>query len=123
MSEGGSGQSVAAFIDALAAFRSVNVFNPYADHCPEHDHASSAAIRRDNLRLVIEAAMCRRTESIWIGRDLGYRGGRRTGLALTDDVHLDSHAALLGTLPLKRATTGCEIPERTAAMIWRMLGS
>ena len=31
-------------------------------------------------------------DAIWIGRDLGYRGGRRTGLALTDDLHISQHA-------------------------------
>jgi len=28
------------------------------------------------------------SNTIWMGRDLGYRGGRRTGLALTDEAHL-----------------------------------
>jgi hypothetical protein len=60
-------------------------------------------------------------DSVWIARDLGYRGGRRTGLALTDDVHLVEHAALFGAPPLARATKGSAVAERTATVIWQVL--
>jgi hypothetical protein len=71
------------FVEALAAFRLPNVFNPYIDSCPEHDLDESPAIRRSNLVAVIEGAFGVGVETMWLGRDLGYRGGRRTGLALT----------------------------------------
>jgi hypothetical protein len=58
---------------------------------------------------------------VWIARDLGYRGGRRTGLALTDEWHLDAHANLFGALPLARATKGPLVGERTAKIIWQVL--
>lgn len=61
-------------------------------------------------------------ESIWFGRDLGYRGGRRTGLALTDEAHLDVAEALLGTCGLRIATTGPVVSERTASITWNVLG-
>ena len=56
-----------------------------------------------------------------IARDLGYRGGRRTGLALTDEMHLVDHAELLGASPLARATKGSAVAERTATTIWQVL--
>ena len=77
--------SVRDFIEQLAKLRFDGVFNPYADICPEHDKADAPAIRRRNLAFALEAALNCRVESLWIARDLGYRGGRRTGLALTDD--------------------------------------
>ncbi|MGW5961009.1 uracil-DNA glycosylase [Methylorubrum thiocyanatum] len=109
------------FIDALAGLRFNNVFNPYADACVDHDAPGAAAIRRTNLRLVLEAAIAGGVDSIWIARDLGYRGGRRTGLALTDEVHLAAHAGLYGRLPLARATRGPAMAERTATVIWDVL--
>ncbi len=58
---------------------------------------------------------------MWIARDLGYRGGRRTGIPLTDDVHLPLVGRLLSGVELQRATKGPIIAERTAAVIWRVL--
>jgi len=59
-------------------------------------------------------------EAIWVGRDLGYRGGRRTGLALTDDVHVERHARRWD-LMAERPTVGAAMAERTAAVIWDVL--
>ena len=69
---------------------------------------------------MLEAAINCDLDSIWVGRDLGYRGGRRTGLALTDDLHVDAHAKRWG-LSIDRPTKGKVISERTAAVIWDML--
>lgn len=110
-----------AFVSALAELRFANTFNPYAERCEAHDYKDAPAIRRYNLALVLEAAMLNGVDSVWVGRDLGYRGGRRTGLALTDEVHLGHHASLYGTLPLKRATRGPAVSERTASVIWQVL--
>jgi hypothetical protein len=113
--------TVATFIEQLAELQFDCAFNPYAEACAEHDKADAPEIRRRNLALVLDAAVSRGVESIWIARDLGYRGGRRTGLALTDEVHLGAHAALLGTAPLARSTRGPVVAERTATIIWQML--
>lgn len=69
---------------------------------------------------MLQAAMEVDIDAIWIGRDLGYRGGRRTGLALTDDVHIDMHAARWG-IAAGRPTMGQAVAERTAAVIWGVL--
>src|SRR5687767_984828 len=95
---------IAAFVDGLAAFRLKNVFNPYGDHCQQHDRPDAPVIRRENLRLVLEASLAKGLDSVWVGRDLGYRGGRRTGIALTDEPHLPELATRLGKIALMRAT-------------------
>lgn len=110
-----------SFVEALAELRFKDTFNPYSDACAEFDFEDAAAIRRRNLRLVLDAAIQHGADSIWIARDLGYRGGRRTGLALTDEAHLSDHSGLYGELPLSRATKGPALAERTATVIWQTL--
>lgn len=114
-------RSGADLIDKLAALRFDQVFNPYVEICPQHDGRDAVSIRRRNLELVLSAVLERGADSIWIGRDLGYRGGRRTGLPLTDELHLASYSELLGTPPLIRATRGEVVGERTATIVWSML--
>jgi hypothetical protein len=114
-------QIATSFVDQLTALHFENVFNPYTDTCPIHDQVDAPLIRCRNLQLVLEAAISGGVDSIWIARDLGYRGGRRTGLALTDDIHLSGHAQLFSTLPLARATQGFAMGERTAAVVWQAL--
>jgi hypothetical protein len=108
------------FVRAICALEFANTFNPYADRCPVHDAPSAPKTRSDMLLAMLYAATQVEIDSIWIGRDLGYRGGRRTGLALTDDVHICAHAARWG-LSAERPTTGQAVAERTAAVIWRVL--
>lgn len=109
------------FLDSLASLRFRDTFNPYRDACIEHDFADAPLIRRRNMRLVLEAAVAHEVDSIWVARDLGYRGGRRTGLALTDEAHLTAHAGLYGQLPLAKATRGPAMAERTAKVVWGAL--
>lgn len=109
------------FVALVADLKFDNAFNPYSDKCPDFDQPDAAAIRRGNLANALEAALASGVESVWIARDLGYRGGRRTGLALTDEAHLDAHASLLGVEHLRRSTLGPAAAERTAKVIWRML--
>lgn len=110
------------FVSALEAMSLPSVFNPWRDHCPVHDVADAAARRRQNLETYLEAAVGAHVRTMWIARDLGYRGGRRTGVPLTDEVHLAAATALLGGADLNRATEGPPMAERTAAVIWRVLG-
>lgn len=109
------------FAESLANTSLRSVFNPYSDHCTLHDRDDGASVRKRNLVQCLEAAIEARADTIWIARDLGYRGGRRTGVPLTDEVHLKSAGALLGGIKLDRATRGPVVAERTAAVVWRML--
>jgi hypothetical protein len=105
----------------LAEMRLPFVFNPYADCCSIHDRGDAVRLRRKNLQVFLEAALASKVDTIWIARDLGYRGGRRTGVPLTDEVHLDLVGQLFGGIKLKRATRGPVMAERTAAVVWNVL--
>lgn len=108
------------FIASLAALRFEHVFNPYSNRCDVFDRTDAPEKRSLMLLRILDAASTTEIDSIWIGRDLGYRGGRRTGLALTDDVHIEAHAARWG-IEADRPTRGKIQSERTAAIIWRVL--
>ncbi|MHB0670024.1 uracil-DNA glycosylase [Roseomonas mucosa] len=109
------------FANSLASTTLKSVFNPYSDYCALHDRDDGARVRKRNLVRCLEAAIEAQVDTIWIARDLGYRGGRRTGVPLTDEVHLTSASALLGGISLDRATRGPVVAERTAAVVWRVL--
>lgn len=108
-------------VQALSGIEIDHVFNPYRNRCDLHDRHDAPARRRSNLELALTAAAERQVRTVWIARDLGYRGGRRTGLPLTDEVHLDSFNALYNGIGLRKATKGPAMAERTAAIIWQML--
>lgn len=113
----------AIFVKALASIRLEDVFNPYADTCPVFDRADAPASRRRNLRSFLTAAAELGVDTIWMGRDLGHRGGRRTGVALTDEYHLPDLARLYPGSDSQQATRGPAMAERTAAEIWAALHS
>lgn len=108
------------FVNALKELRFENVFNPYVDRCVVHDLHDAPSRRATALLNLLEAAVATEVNALWIGRDLGHRGGRRTGLALTDDLHLSTHGTRWN-VSIERATTGSMVAERTAAIIWSML--
>ena len=112
---------VEAIIQDLSTIKMENVFNPYADYCDLHDRCDAPLQRQRNLASTLDAALDLRVRTVWIARDLGYRGGRRTGLALTDEVHLGSLSFLYNGLTVKKATKGPVVGERTAKFIWKML--
>ncbi len=108
------------FVNDVAGLRFDNCFNPYVDRCVVHDSYDAPRRRASALSTLIESAVQGPVDAIWVGRDLGYKGGRRTGLALTDDVHVDEHAKRWNC-SVERATVGAAVIERTAAVIWSML--
>ena len=110
------------FVEAVASLQFKDCFNPYSDRCEVHDRRDAPRRRAAALSAMLRRAAEKPVDAIWIGRDLGYRGGRRTGLALTDDVHLGQHAKRWNLdLVAKRPTFGSPVAERTAAVIWGML--
>lgn len=110
-----------SFVAALSEVRLSDVFNPYRDVCPVHDLSDAANRRQRNLQGCLEAALDTNADTIWIARDLGYRGGRRTGVPLTDEAHLLDAQNLFSGAMLERATNGPVVAERTATITWRLL--
>ena len=109
-----------SFVEVLEKLTFENTFNPYSDRCPIHDLDDAPSIRSRTLRALLEAAKQREIDDLWVGQELGYRGGRRTGLAFTDDVYFQEHVEHWG-VPFERPTKGKEVQEPTATAVWSML--
>lgn len=107
-----------SWLAAVRSFAEPDVFNPYSSLCPHYDKPNAADVRFAVLARVLNRAIESGVDSIWIGRDLGYRGGRRTGLALTDDVHHHAHLGRWGIQPPESFLKGAAVTERTASVIW-----
>ena len=108
------------FVEALRELSLRNTFNPYSERCVRYDRNDAPQLRSATLVSMLESATKREVDSFWIGRDPGHRGGRRTGLAFTDDIHLHEHAERWG-ISIRRPTRGGKVVERTAAVVWRAL--
>ena len=108
------------FLFVLRAMRFEHAFNPFAERCAVHDGAKASERRAEILLAMLAAAERRGTRSLWLGRDFGWRGGRRSGLAFTDDLHFSQHLAHFG-LKAARPTKGPPMTERTAAAVWDAL--
>lgn len=113
--------NVNIFVTQLSEVSLRDVFNPYRDLCGYHDHSGSPTIRRLNLQLYLETAIACGADSVWLGRDCGYRGARRTGIALTDERHLEILEQHFGINGLVKATVGGSIKERTATEVWKVI--
>ena len=107
------------FVTMLEGLYFQDSFNPYSECCATYDCDGAARMRRDSLLKILLAATESGVDSLWVGRDFGYRGGRRTGLALTDDVHLYKHAERWG-VSIEKPTKDIK-KESTATVVWDVL--
>ena len=108
------------FVEQLKQLRFDDTFNPYSSLCPVYDLGDAPQRRSEILVSLLNAASGQDVDSVWVGRDLGHRGGRRTGLPLTDDVHFKMHVRRWG-LSFERPTRRQMVAERTAAIVWGIL--
>lgn len=108
------------FVDFVSSIELPNTFNPYKDRCDKYDQVNAPRIRRAALLALVRKASEVEIDSLWVGRDLGHRGGRRTGLALTDEIHMESYAKRWD-IEFKPVTVGPPVSERTADVIWQAL--
>lgn len=113
--------SIDELVQSIAAISLPNVFNPYSDVCEIHDNAMSPIIRCQNLKNLLQVSVESNVSTMWFGRDLGYLGGRRTGVALTDEIHLSHHQKMFRDVDLRKATKSPVQGERTANMTWDYL--
>ena len=109
-----------SFVSKVRELKFPNTFNPYVERCEQYDKPYAPEIRAGVLLNILQAAGKVDIDSIWIGRDLGHRGGRRTGLALTDDFRFSVHTKRWG-VEVDRPTVGPLVRERTATVVWEML--
>ncbi len=108
------------FVSKLRKLKFPNTFNPYVDRCNQYDKPHAPEIRARVLLDILQVAKKADIDAIWIGRDLGHRGGRRTGLALTDDFRFSVHTRRWG-VDGERPTKDPMLRERTATVVWEML--
>ena len=107
------------YVNRLQGLKFDDAFNPYTDICPKYDRGDAPMIRSETLRAMIASAQSQGVQDMWVGRDLGYKGGRRTGLAFTDDASLSLHCERWG-IPVIRPTQGW-VTEISASAIWEAL--
>jgi hypothetical protein len=112
-----SRRAIDAFLNDLCSYEAEQVFNPWTTNCEYVDVEDSFRIRRQNLRTVLCACADAGEVDVWVGRDLGWRGGRRTGVALVDEYSLDGYARSIEVPILAKATAGPVMRERTATEI------
>ena len=113
--------SIDAFLKTIQAYQSSNVFNPYSDVCEDYDSNESPQARLEVLKTILEKATQEGVDAIWLGRDLGHKGGRRTGLALTDDLNVDNHLQRWGITECTLPRPEQPVKENTATVVWEKI--
>lgn len=110
-------------VEYIAQVKVIDVFNPYSEVCPIYDYEYSPALRKGLISQIFEKSKSVDVNCLWLGRDLGYNGGRRTGLAFTDDVHVVNHLSRWGIDYPGDIVRNFGVKERTATTIWGVLNS
>ena len=110
-------QAIESFLEELSIFKAHAVFNPWGENCEWADVHESFHVRRRNLRTVLYACAAAEEVDLWVGRDLGWRGGRRTGVPFVDEYALTAYAQSIDLTVLEKATASAAMKERTATEI------
>ena len=110
----------ARFVRELRGLSFEDAFNPYSNRCTVYDKEDAPERRSRILLSLLKATLDQDVDAVWVGRDLGHRGGRRTGLSFTDDVHFRMHLKRWG-LSFKRPTKPPVVAEQTAGIVWHIL--
>lgn len=115
-------KNVCEFVDAVSTLRFEDAFNPYFDRYDPFDLDDAPQIRKSNLQSVLLAAAAKGVDDLWVALELGHKGGRRTGLAMTDDTNLLAHGERFGVAgSLRAATKAGPVKELTAGCVWKSL--
>ena len=111
-----------SFIAKLANYQGENIFNPYKDVCWEHDKDQTAPQKRqENLLEVLKFFEDNQCDALWVGLALGYKGGRNTGLAFTDEYNIGKASGVYKTQLLTTQKGHSLQKENTANCIWDIL--
>ena len=109
------------FVDALESLSFENAFTLIQIAALWHDLDDAPRRRSQTLRSMLQVAIRLGVDDLWIGQALGYCGGRRTGLAFTDDAHIHAHAERWDVSIARRPTRGEEVAEKSATAVWSVL--
>ena len=116
-------RSTDRLFELLTAYDSPRAFNQYRDVHPELDHPHGAGVRRQNLRLYLEAFAGARF--VLVGEAAGYAGCRFSGIPFTCETQLAGPERLgwaAGKDLGRSSTAGKAWVERSARIVWGVLG-
>jgi hypothetical protein len=109
-----------SFIHEVSNHDFKNSFNPYKDTCETFDTQNSYKVRKKNLEKYLNYFSKLDSIDLWIGRDLGYKGGRRTGIPFTSENNIETLNLKLG-LDLKVVSKNKIISSEVSAnTIWEI---
>lgn len=110
-------------IHEISNHKFIDSFNPYNDICEYFDAPNSHKVRKKNLEKYLEYFSKLDSIDLWVGRDLGYKGGRRTGIPFTSENNIDTLNFKLG-LDLKVESKSKVISSEVSAnTIWEIFNN
>lgn len=112
-----------SLINELSDRSFIDAFNPYKDYCEIYDTTKSNSVRKKNLESYLEYFSKLESVDLWIGRDLGYKGGRRTGIPFTSEININNLNSKLG-LDLKIESINKVLSSEVSAnTIWEIFNN